>query len=126
MTTAIILAAGRGNRLKPLSNTMPKPLTEVNGTPILFNALDNLELSGVQRICLVTGYLHDRMFEACGRHHGKMDIDYVVNHDYATTNNAYSLWLARDEMADGCYLLEADIFFDRDVFERLTQCGGPA
>jgi len=123
---AVILAAGRGNRLKPLSDTMPKPLTEINGTPILRNALDRLEAAGITSTCIVVGYLAEKIIETCGPQHGRMSIEYVFSRDYDTTNNAHSLWLARDRLAAGCLLVEADIFFDAAVLEKLLRQPGSA
>jgi len=123
---AIILAAGRGHRLKPLSDTMPKPLTEVNGTPILVNALEHLQQSGVQTVCIVAGHLHDKITAACGTRQGDMQIDYIINKEYSVTNNAVSLWMAREYLQEGSLLLEADIFFERAVLQRLMQTEGSA
>lgn len=123
---AIILAAGRGTRLKPLSDTMPKPLTEVNGRPILFNALDHLESAGVRTACIVVGHLHEKIIDACGRRRGAMEISYVHNAQYAATNNACSLLKAREFMDGGFLLLEADIFFDYAVLGRLAGQTGSA
>jgi len=123
---ALILAAGRGIRLKPLSDTMPKPLTEVNGRAILLNALDHLEAAGVRETCIVVGHLHQKILDACGAARGKIEISYVLNADYARTNNAYSLWLAREQLLGGCLLLEADIFFDYAVLDKLVGQSGSA
>jgi len=123
---ALILAAGRGTRLRPQSDSMPKPLTEVRGRPILLNALDCLEAVGVRETCIVAGYLHEKISAACGTRRGRMDISYVLNADYACTNNAWSLWLARDFLRGGCLLLEGDVFFDLAVLEKLAAEAGSA
>jgi len=126
MNRALILAAGRGVRLKPLSDTMPKPLTEVHGRPILLNALEHLEAAGVRETCIVTGHLQEKIRSACSTLCGRMEICYVQNAEFATTNNAYSLWLAREFLRGGSLLIEADIFFDPAVLERLLQQSGSA
>ena len=57
MNKAIILAAGKGSRLAPLTDMAPKPLVEVNGTPIIVNALENLAAFGIKDVYIVKGYL---------------------------------------------------------------------
>ena len=123
---AIILAAGRGNRLKPLSDTMPKPMTEINGIPILQNTLDRLDAAGIRSSCIVVGYLAEKIIHTYGPRHGKMELEYVFSPDFATTNNSHSLWLARDRLARGCLLIEADVFFDPAVLDRLLRQPGSA
>lgn len=74
---AVILAAGCGSRLRPLTDLRPKPLVEVNGTPILHNALGNLEAVGVEEITIVVGYRKDAIQYSCGNHFGNLAINYV-------------------------------------------------
>ncbi|WP_349253144.1 sugar phosphate nucleotidyltransferase [Bradyrhizobium sp. CIAT3101] len=63
---AIILAAGVGSRLRPLTEIRPKPLIEVLGIPILHNALRNLAALGVAETTVVVGYRKDDIMAACG------------------------------------------------------------
>ncbi len=118
---AVILVAGIGDRLKPLTHDQPKPLTEVSGVAILENALANLARFGVERVHLVTGHLHERLVEfARGRSFG-MQIAEIYSPEYAQTNNMYSLWLARHVLERGCLVLEGDVFFEAAVLGRLRQ-----
>lgn len=117
---AIILAAGVGSRLRPLTDLRPKPLVEVNGTPILCNALQHLEVVGVEEVTLVVGYRKDAIQYACGRRFGAIDINYVESSVFDHTGSAYSLWLARDVLlSGGCYLLEGDVFFEEKALRYL-------
>ncbi|WP_453965611.1 phosphocholine cytidylyltransferase family protein [Bradyrhizobium elkanii] len=117
---AVILAAGVGSRLRPLTDLRPKPLVEVNGTPILYNALRNLEAVGVKEVTLVVGYRKDAIQYACGRHFGTLGINYVESPAFDRTGSAYSLWLARDALLSGdCFLLEGDVFFEEDALRYL-------
>ncbi|WP_420971700.1 phosphocholine cytidylyltransferase family protein [Bradyrhizobium sp. B120] len=117
---AIILAAGVGSRLRPLTDLRPKPLVEVNGTPILHNALRNLEAVGVEEVTLVVGYRKDAIEYACGRRFGTLAINYVESPAFDRTGSAYSLWLARDALLSGdCFLLEGDVFFEEDALRYL-------
>ncbi|WEX91678.1 phosphocholine cytidylyltransferase family protein (plasmid) [Sinorhizobium garamanticum] len=117
---AVILAAGLGSRLRPLTDLQPKPLVRVNGTPILHNALRNLEAVGVQEVTIVVGYRKDAIQYACGRRFGGLEINYVESSLFERTGSAYSLWLARDTLLSGdCYVLEGDVFFEEDALRCL-------
>ncbi|MBY5720936.1 phosphocholine cytidylyltransferase family protein [Rhizobium leguminosarum] len=117
---AVILAAGFGSRLRPLTDLRPKPLVEVNGTPILHNALRNLEAVGVDEVTIVVGYRKDAIQYACGSRFGGLEINYVESSVFDRTGSAYSLWLARDALLAGdCYLLEGDVFFEQDALRYL-------
>ena len=108
---AIILAAGLGTRLKPISDHLPKCLTEVNGKPILVNTLENLAAIGIRHCTIVTGYLREKITAACGSSRSDVVIHYTENKVYRKTNDMYSLWLAREVLTRGAVIIEGDIFF---------------
>ena len=116
---AILLVAGKGKRLKPFTNSMPKPLTEVNGVPIVKNALQHLADFGVKNVYLVTGYLHEQLMEFCRLNSFGLNLHEIYNPDYADTNNMYSLWLAKEILSQGTLLIEGDVFFERNVLQAL-------
>lgn len=118
---AIILAAGTGSRLKPLTNDMPKCLTEVNGKSILINELENLDFCEFDEAVIVIGHLANRVKESVGEKFGNLKLKYIENEIYAKTNNIYSLWLAREVLADGAVLIEGDSFFEKKVLQRLLR-----
>lgn len=123
---AIILAAGLGSRLRPLTDLCPKPLVEVNGTPILHNALRNLEAVGVEEVTIVVGYRKDAIQYACGRRFGGLRIKYIESSVFDCTGSAYSLWLARDVLLAGtCFVLEGDVFFEQDALSHLMASQAP-
>jgi NDP-sugar pyrophosphorylase family protein len=118
---AVILAAGFGSRLRPLTDLRPKPLVEVNGVPILHNALRQLEAIGVKDVTIVVGYRKDAIEYSCGSRFGGLDISYVESSVFEKTGSAYSLWLARQSLLQGdCYLLEGDVFFELDALQALA------
>ena len=119
-TEAVILAAGMGSRLRPLTDTRPKPLVEVNGVPIIHNALRQLGAAGIRRATIVVGYRKDAIEYACGHEFEGVAIDYVASSVFDRTGSAYSLWLARDALLRGAVLLlEGDVFFEGEVLRRL-------
>ncbi len=124
VTRAVILAAGVGRRLWPLTDDLPKCLAPVNGVPILVNALTQLAAAGITETVIVVGHLKERIVEQIGDSFNDMAIRYVVSKDYATTNNIYSLWLAREFLDRDILLLEADLFFERNLIDRLLRHDG--
>jgi len=125
---AIVLAAGMGTRLKPITDSIPKCLIEINGKAILVNMLEHLNTSGVKETTLVIGYLGDLIRNKIGDHFKEMKINYVVNSIYDKTNSSYSLWLALKEIiVDECLLiLEGDVFFDQTLLENFINDDFPA
>ncbi len=124
VTRAVILAAGVGRRLRPFTDDLPKCLVPVNGVPILVNALTQLAAAGVTETVIVVGHLKEKIVERLGDSFAGMAVSYVVSQDYATTNNIYSLWLAREYLDRDLLLLEADVFFERSLIDRLLQHDG--
>ena len=121
ISNAIILAAGLGERLKPITEEIPKCMTEVNGISILENALKVLSNNDIKKTVIVIGYLGEKIIDAFKEQYGDMKIIYRWNNDYKTTNSMYSLWLARDFLEEGTYLIEGDVFFSSTFFEVVQQ-----
>ena len=76
--TAVVLAAGEGNRLRPLTHNRPKPMLPAANRPILEYVLDSLVDAGLSRVCLVVGYKRDRVQDHFGPTYRGVPIDYVV------------------------------------------------
>jgi len=117
ITTALLLAAGTGTRLRPLTRNAPKCLTGVNGRSILDRLIYNLRAKGIDRLVVVLGYQGDKIREFLRHKAGDMQVDYVVNPDYRTTNNLYSLWLARQQIYEPFLLVESDLVFDASMLD---------
>lgn len=123
---AVILAAGMGTRLRPLTVDQPKPLVPVQGVPILHNALRCLAEAGVCETTIVVGYRKEAIEQACGPHFAGMRVIYAESSAYAETGSAYSLWLARDALLQGdALILEGDVIFEPAVLKRLLDCRHP-
>lgn len=117
MTTALLLAAGTGSRLFPLTKDEPKCLTMVNGKSILERLVSNLRKNGFKRLVVVTGHLDHRIREELGKSRGNLKIEYVHSPLYKTTNNIYSLWMARKHLSEPFVLFESDLIFDESLLE---------
>jgi NDP-sugar pyrophosphorylase family protein len=119
--TAVVLAAGLGDRLGPLTWDRPKCLVAVDGTPILQRLVQTLDEYGIERLVVVAGYKGEMIIDYLGESFGDIAIDYVVSRRFATTNTMYSLWLARDEVDEATLLIEGDVVFDGTLLEPLLR-----
>ncbi len=117
VTTALLLAAGLGNRLHPLTQNMPKCLTLVNGVPILEQLVSSLDQHDFKRLVVVTGHFENCIQDFLGTQVGGITIDYVYSPLYATTNNIYSLWMAREIIREPFLLIESDLVFDVSLLD---------
>lgn len=117
VTTALLLAAGLGNRLNPLTQNMPKCLTMVNGVPILEQLVSCLDQHNFKRLVVVTGHFESCIRDFLGTQVGGLTIDYVHSPLYATTNNIYSLWMAREIIREPFLLIESDLVFDMSLLD---------
>ncbi len=118
----VILAAGMASRLRPLTNDRPKCLLTVGNRPLLQRTMDALcqQQAGIDEFVVVTGYLHEQIEQFLTSHYPDKTIHFIYNADYQTTNNIYSLWLARP-FIDGkdFILLDSDILFDPSIALRI-------
>jgi choline kinase len=122
---AVILAAGCATRLRPHTDDTPKCLLPVAGVPILRRAITTLLRCGIDSFVIGTGYLEHMVRESVASWFPGLDVTFVTNADFRTTNNAYSLLLLRPEI-DGhdFILLDGDVVFDIGVIQAL-QARGP-
>ena len=115
---AIILAAGRGNRLRPLTDEVPKSLVKVCGTSFLENSLNALIAhEEINKIIIVVGYKKELIIDFLGDSYQGVQIEYVDNPEWKSTNNIQSLWLATDKIDDDFILMEGDIFFEKEILD---------
>jgi len=121
---AVILAAGCATRLRPYSDDTPKTLLPVGGVPILRRTITNLMRCGFDQFVIGTGYLEHMVRDAVSSWFPDLDVTYVTNPDFRSTNNAFSLLLTRDHVEDdGFILLDGDVVFDLEVIEELVDRG---
>jgi choline kinase len=124
----LVLAAGPGRRLHPLTAALPKtllPLTD--GRTILDLALSNLSSVGIEDVVVVTGFAAERVEERAPDLERRYDVrlELVFNDRAEEWNNAYSLWLARDALREGALLVNGDTVHPVSVEERLLAARGP-
>ncbi len=115
------MAAGIGQRMRPVTNTVPKPLIKVNGVRMIDSVVDALQQNGIRSIYVVTGYLKEQ-FEGWAKH--RPGVRLVENPYYDTCNNISSLYAAREYLGD-CMILDGDqLILDPEVLDpRFTRSG---
>ncbi|MCH5169613.1 MAG: phosphocholine cytidylyltransferase family protein [Prevotellaceae bacterium] len=118
---AVILAAGMASRLRPLTSSTPKCLLKVGERTLLQRSMDALVREGIREFVIVTGYLHEQVEAFVSRTYGEdISVRFIHNKDYETTNNIYSLWLARPEAeGEDILLLDSDLLYDGDIVKRV-------
>ena len=118
----MVLAAGAGRRLQPLTDDLPKTLLPVDGErTILDIALANLKQVGLDEVVVVTGFAAHRIDELrpeLEKRHG-VRLELVFNPKAEEWNNAYSLWCAREALAEGALLVNGDTVHPAAVEETL-------
>jgi len=113
---ALILAAGTGSRLGKYTKENTKCMLEINGKTLIKHALDKINNVGITKLILVVGYKKDNLISHVGTKYKNVLIEYVENPMYNKTNNIYSLFLAKDQLAqDDTLLLESDLIFDEEI-----------
>lgn len=108
---AIILAAGLGTRLRPMTDNTPKALIKVKDKPLVEYQIEYLKEKGIDEIIVVVGYLHEQ-FDYLKEKYG---VKLVFNDKYAEYNNFYSLYLVKDYLADS-YVIDADNYLFKNMF----------
>jgi len=117
VSTALLLAAGTGSRLAPLTDNAPKCLVPVNEISILQRLIDSLQEHNFKRLVIVLGHQAECIRKFLGTRAGGMEIEYVMSPLYKTTNNIYSLWLTRNVIDEPFLLIESDLVFDSEMLK---------
>ena len=112
----ILLAAGMGTRLRPVTLTTPKSLVEVNGKPMLERQIEFLREIDIDEIIVVTGYLNEK-FNYLREKYG---VKLIHNDKFNIYNNIYTMYLVREYLGDS-YVIDADVYLHRNFLERDIQ-----
>jgi len=117
----IILAAGAGTRLRPITNTIPKCLVEINGESIMKRVLKNLSKHDIKKAIIVVGYLGQKIIDRFGNQYADIKLVYIWNTLYDKTNSMYSVWLARRYLQKDVILIEGDVVFEESFIQTVLE-----
>ncbi len=120
MTKAIILSAGQGRRLLPLTAEKPKCALQIQGRALIEWQLGALEECGVRRVTVVTGFGAEEVEDVLARRRGTATINVCFNPFFEVSDNLISCWVARTEMTEDFVLLNGDTLFEPAVLERVV------
>ncbi|WP_448378084.1 HAD-IIA family hydrolase [Fervidobacterium sp.] len=116
----IILAAGMGSRLRPMTLSKPKAMVKVNGIPIIQRQIDSYIKAGLSQndIYVVVGYRTEMISEFLRKEYP--DVNIVVNHEYTQTNNMYSFWLCIKQIPEDTLIVSnGDCVYDPGIISDL-------
>ena len=118
---AVILSAGQGKRLLPLTEDCPKCILPVQGQTMIEWQVDELAKCRIDQVRVVLGYGADKVEELLRRRYGTDRIKTVYNAAYAVSDNLVSCWTVHDEMDSDFVLLNGDTLFEAAVLQRLLE-----
>jgi len=118
---AVILDAGEGKRLRPLTSLKPKCLLKLNGMTILEHQLINLIKCGIKDVAIVVGYHASQIVEGVKNKDFDLETEFIQNPIYYKTNTVYSLWLAREYIKNDFVYLNGDVVFHKEALRRLLK-----
>lgn len=117
MKNAILMAAGMGTRMRPITEKMPKPLVTVGEKPMVETVIEALRSIHIDHIYIVTGYLGEQFGYLKDKYE---NITILNNPDYEVINNISSVYTAREVLKKGdCYICEADLYISNPAFLEL-------
>ncbi len=112
---ALILSAGQGRRLLPMTAQYPKCMLPVLGRPLIEWQIDQLAIAGIDRVTVVVGYRADKVKDALSERYGPHRINFIHNAEFDKSDNLVSCWVAREEMGEDFILLNGDTLFESSV-----------
>lgn len=122
---ALVLAAGSGKRLLPLTSGTPKPLLRVGGRALIDHALHHCVRNGIREILVVSGHHRDILTDHLAKRQAAVTVNVVHNPKFDEVNNIYSVHLARRKLRGKAFvLINGDVLFSRAILADLLHSPG--
>ena len=120
---AIILAAGVGSRIRPMTNNCPKCLLRIGGITILERMISQIQSCGIKDVIFILGYCQEQVKEVVKTKFPELNAYFVTNNHYAETNTGFSLMLAKDFIKNSAFVkFDADVVFEKSILKKLIEC----
>ena len=120
---AVILAAGIGSRIRPLTNNCHKSLLKIGDKTILEMMISHIRDCHINEIVFITGYLENQIKEYVKKKFPDLRTYFITNKKYTETNTGFSLLLAKDFVKNSDFIkFDADVVFDKEILKKLIKC----
>ena len=117
---ALMLAAGMGKRLAKFTQDNTKCMVEVNGKKLIERTIDILKQNGINKLVIVAGYKKENLKKYVQDNVKDIEVVFIDNDEYATSNNIYSLYLAKEYLeCDDTLLLESDLIYEEGLIKKI-------
>lgn len=124
---AVLLAAGVGSRIRPLTDNQPKSFIPLIGISILERMLKAVVEVGITEVGVVTGYRAEQLKERINEKFPQLHVTFIHNEKYEETNTGYSLLLTKNFIGDDSFIkFDADVVFETDVLKKLLDAPVPS
>jgi choline kinase len=122
---AVILLAGMGNRMQPLTNDTPKSLLPIGDSNTLEQMIRKLMKCEIRSFVIVCGHMQEEIRQYVARTFPLLDCAFATNEKYKTTNTGYSLMLAKDHLQGESFIkLDGDVIFQEEIIKQLVEADG--
>lgn len=122
---ALILAAGMGTRLGEYTKDKPKCMVEINNKTLIETQVESLIRNGINKIIIACGYKKEKIIEHLADKYKECEFIFIENNKYESTNNIYTLYLAKEYLKqDDTILLESDLILQDDIIKNVIKSNG--
>ena len=125
ISTAVILAAGMGIRLRNVTGLMPKGLLEIGEKSLISRSLESLKNEGIDRVIIVTGFQESHYHEHLQQQAVKPEIKFVHSKQFEVTGSMHSLFVAKHYLQEDFLLLESDLLYESRALRSVINFEGP-
>lgn len=117
---ALMLAAGMGKRLEKFTQNNTKCMVEVNGKKLIEKTIEILKQNGINKLVIVVGFKKEKLKKYVKDNIRGIEVVFIDNEEYATSNNIYSLYLAKEYLeCDDTLLLESDLIYEESLIKTM-------
>ena len=125
ISTAVILAAGMGIRLRNITGLLPKGLLEIGGKSLIYRSLECLKNEGMSRAVIVTGYQDSLYHQLLQQNEDIPEIEFIHSKQFEDTGSMHSLFVAKNYLQEDFLLLESDLLYESRALHSVINFEGP-